>query len=79
VLARRAQLAQLARLGQRLGYLAFLTSLVVFAIGLATRLTDTVVTSLVALMIVGSVLLAPAIVLHYAVRAAADEDRAVGR
>ncbi|MEC8998835.1 MAG: hypothetical protein VYC56_00950 [Actinomycetota bacterium] len=78
VLAKRRRMARLASLGQRLGYLAFLTSIVVFFVGLATEFTDTVATTLVALLIAGSAVLAPAIVLHYAVRAADDEDRAAG-
>ena len=71
-------MARLASLGQRLGYLAFLVSIVVFAAGLATGFTDAVATTLVALLVAGSAVLAPAIVLHYAVRAAEDEDRAAG-
>ena len=76
VLARRHRMARLASLGQRLGCLAFVTSIVVFAVGLGTGFTDGVATTLVVLLIAGSAILAPAIVLHYAVRAAADEDRA---
>ncbi len=78
VLATRRRMARLASLGQRLGYLAFLVSIVVFAVGLATGFTDAVATTLVVLLVAGSAVLAPAIVLHYAVRAAADEDRATG-
>ena len=65
VIARRLRLARLARLGQRLGYL-----------GLSTGFSDGIATALVALLVAGSIILAPAIVLHYAVRAAAEEDRA---
>ena len=75
MLARRASLRRLAHLGQRLGYLAFVISIVVFAIGLSTGFSDGVATSLVALLGAGSFVLAPAIVLHHAVRAADDEDR----
>ena len=75
VLARRASLRRLAHLGQRLGYLAFVVSIVVFAIGLSTGFSDGVATSLVVLLVAGSFVLAPAIVLHHAVRAADDEDR----
>jgi len=75
VIARRFRMARLARLGQRLGYLTFVSSIVVFAIGLSTGFSDGIAAALVALLIAGSVILAPAIVLHYAVRAAADEDR----
>ena len=47
-------MARLASLGQRLGYLAFLVSIVVFAAGLATGFTDAVATTLVALLVAGS-------------------------
>jgi len=77
VLARRASLRRLAHLGQRLGYLAFVVSIVVFAIGLSTGFSDGVATSLVVLLVAGSFVLAPAIVLHHAVRAADNEDRGV--
>ena len=77
VLERRARLARLAHLGQRLGYLAFVISIVVLAIGMSTGLTDDVATSLVALLVAGSFVLAPSIVLHHAARAADHEDRGV--
>ncbi|MCS5677318.1 MAG: hypothetical protein VX782_01340 [Actinomycetota bacterium] len=79
VLVRRDSLRRLARLGQRLGYLAFVASLVVFAAGLASGFSGRVATSLVVLLVAGSIVLAPAIVLHYAVRAADDEDRDTDR
>jgi hypothetical protein len=47
----------------------------VFAIGLSTGFSDGVATSLVVLLVAGSFVLAPAIVLHHAVQAADDEDR----
>ena len=79
MLVRRGSLRRLARLGQRLGYLAFAASLVIFAAGLSSGFSGRVATSLVVLLVVGSVVLAPAIVLHYAVRAADDEDRGAER
>ena len=79
MLVRRESLRRLARLGQRLGYLAFTASLIIFAAGLASGFSGRVATSLVVLLVAGSVVLAPAIVLHYAVRAADDEDRGTDR
>ena len=79
MLVRRDSLRRLARLGQRLGYLAFAASLVIFAAGLASGFSARVATSLVVLLVAGSVVLAPAIVLHYAVRAADDEDQGTDR
>ena len=79
MLVRRDSLRRLARLGQRLGYLAFAASLVIFAAGLASGFSGSVAACLVVLLVAGSVVLAPAIVLHYAVRAADDEDRGTDR
>ena len=50
-----------------------------FGVGLATTFTEGVATSLVALLVGGSVVLAPSIILHHAVRAADAEDRQAGR
>ncbi|MEC8947381.1 MAG: hypothetical protein VYA26_03650 [Actinomycetota bacterium] len=75
ILVRRARLAHFARLGQRLGYLAYGVAILVFAMGMATGFNGVVANTLVVLLVVGSFVLAPAIVLHYAVRAAIDEER----
>lgn len=75
ILVRRARLARFARLGQRLGYLAYGVAIIVFVVGMATAFNDVVANTLVVLLVVGSFVLAPAIVLHYAVRAAIDEER----
>ena len=79
VLARRAQIARLALVGQRLGYLLYGAAVVLFVVGFIVGFTPAVVTTIVAMMIVGSALLAPAIVAGYAVKAAAREDRERGR
>lgn len=79
VLRRRAQVERAARLGQRGGYLLFVVAVVVFFVGFATGFDGTVVTVIVVAMAAGSVLLAPAIVASYAVKAADREDREMGR
>ena len=79
VLARRAQIARLALVGQRIGYLLYSAAIVLFVVGFIVGFTPAVVTTIVAMMIVGSFLLAPAIVAGYAVKAAAREDRERGR
>ena len=78
VLVRRRQLERLANLGQRIGYLFLVVAVVAFFAGLATSyaLWGTVV---IAAMALCTVTLAPAIVLGYAVKAAAREDREAGR
>lgn len=79
VLVRRAQVARLALLGQRVGYLLYGGAVVLFVIGFIVGFTPAVVTTIVTAMIIGSALLAPAIVAGYAVKAAAREDREHGR
>jgi hypothetical protein len=79
VLARRAQIQRLVDLGQRVGYGIFGLSIVLFAYGLAVDLTDGLVTAIIACLVVGSIVLAPAIVFGYGVKAANREDRQQGR
>ena len=79
VRARRAVVRRWAKLGKRLGYLLFLASIVLFMIGFIGRFTDGLVSGIVACLVAGSILLAPTIVLGYAVNATEREDRAAGR
>jgi hypothetical protein len=79
VLARRALVARLALLGQRVGYLLYGAAVVLFVVGFIVGFTPAVVAVIVTAMIIGSALLAPAIVAGYAVKAAAREDREQGR
>ena len=74
LLTRRARLTRLARLGRWVGYLAFGLAIGMLALGLATNFSDDVAAVVVVLLIGGSVVLAPAILLHYAVRGAERED-----
>jgi predicted cation transporter len=74
-LARRAQIARWVDLGQKLGYGLFGLAVVAFLIGFVVGLEDWVVTLIVACLVVGSIVLAPAIVFGYAVRAADRADR----
>ena len=66
-------------LGQRTGYAAFAVAVVAFAVGATTGLSDAVVVVVIGALALGSLLLAPAIVLGYAVRAAERDDRERGR
>lgn len=72
---RRAQAALLAKLGKRVGYTLFLVAIVVFVIGAVTDFPDLAVTVVVTCLVVGSLLLAPAIVVAYGVKAADREER----
>lgn len=78
VLARRRRLARVAEVAQRVGYALFGLAVVLFVVGFAVGLTGGLVAAIVAALVVGSVLLAPAIVVGYAVRAADREDRQRG-
>jgi len=74
-LTRRARIARLTSLGQRIGYGLFAVAVVAFVVGAARGFTAPVVTVVVAALAAGSAVLAPAIVFGYAVKAAEREDR----
>jgi hypothetical protein len=78
VLARRERIRAATDLGQRVGYLAFALAVVVFVIGFVVGFTDIVVTLIVAAIIAGSIILAPAIVFAYAVKAAEQDEQGQG-
>lgn len=75
VLATRRRIARLTRAGQRLGYLLYGLAAIGFFAGLAVGYVPWLVSAIVACLLVGSVVLAPAIVFSYAVRAADRADR----
>ena len=75
VLVRRARIARAVAIGQRLGYALFGLATVAFFYGLATEYTPGLVRVIVGGLLVGSAVLAPAIVLGYAVKAADREDQ----
>ena len=75
---RRQQVARWTRLANRIGYLCFGVAILTFVIGFLVSFNGTVSAIVIASMIAGSVLLAPAIVLGYAVKAAERDDREHG-
>jgi hypothetical protein len=75
VLRRRARIARLTELGQRVGYSLFGLAIVLFVVGFVSGYSDVLVTLIVSCLGVGSAVLAPAIVFGYAVKAAEREDR----
>ena len=79
VLRRRAQIARLADLGQKIGYALFGVAVVAFVVAAVVGFSPAWVTVIVVAMLVGSIVLAPAIVLGFAAKAADREDREVGR
>ena len=79
VLERRRRIARLCVLGQRVGYGCFGLAIVVFVVAFVVGFNGTVVSLIVGCIVAGSIVLAPAIVFGYAVRAAEREDREEGR
>lgn len=75
---RRARIARWVSLGQRTGYGLFLGAIVVFAVGFATGFDGWVGPTIVGCLVGGSLVLAPAIVFGYAVKAADRDDRQRG-
>lgn len=79
VRVKRARVARLVSLGQRVGYALFAIAVAAFFVGFAAGFTDAVVTVIEVCLLIGSIVLAPAIVFGYAVKAAERDDREHGR
>ena len=75
VLIKRARIARLVSIGHRLGYGLFALAIGLFVYARLTKPTNVLTGLIVWSMAVGSVVLAPAIVFGYAVKAADREDR----
>jgi hypothetical protein len=75
VLVRRAAVLRWCDLGQRVGYLCFGASVVLFVIGFVVQFPAWLVTVIVGLMVAGSIVLLPAIIFGYAAKAAEKEER----
>ena len=75
VIVRRRRLARWADRGQRAGYALFAVAIVLFVVGFVTGFSSGVATAVVVALVAGSLVLAPAIVVGYAVRAADRDDR----
>ena len=72
---RRKQASLIANTGRKIGYSIFFLSLIIFAIGFTVEFNNLVAKTLTVLLIVGSIVLAPSILLHYAVRGAEREEK----
>ncbi len=75
ILEKRLKIARLTSFSLRLGAGLYIGAMVLFAIALATEFTPLLTTSMTVLLLAGSVVLAPAMVFHYAVKAAYRADR----
>ena len=79
IAARRARIDRLARTARRAGYGLFAASAAILVAGLIAGLNDLVSVLVVGCLVLGSLLLAPALVVGYGVKAAEREDRRAGR
>lgn len=70
ILAQRERIRTRATQGQRVGYTAFGLATIGFFVGLFTSFSSALVTFVIAMLIIGSVILAIAIQLGYAIRGA---------
>jgi hypothetical protein len=75
---RRATAQRCASLAGRLGYALIGVAVVTFFVAFVTDFDATMATIITAALIAGCVLLAPAIIVGYAVKAAEREDRERG-
>lgn len=78
VRARRAHFARLAALGKRIGYSLFGIAIVAFVIGFVAGFDGLTGTVVIWSIVIGSLVLAPAIVFAYGVKAADRDDRQRG-
>jgi len=75
ILERRAQIARLVQLAQRVGYTVLIIAIVAFAVGLATDFPSWLVTVSIVGLVAAIVILPIPIVLGYGVRAAERDER----
>ena len=78
VRVKRMQVARYSLIANRIGYLLFAVAIAVFVMAFAFGFTQPLVTVITVAMILGSVLLAPSIVLTHAVRATDNEENGKG-
>jgi hypothetical protein len=75
---KRQKVAKYTLLANRIGYLFFALAIATFVIGFAVSFNGAVSAIVIGSLVIGSALLAPAIVLGYAVKAAERDDRERG-
>jgi len=75
---RRAQVGRIVTLARGVGYGLLAVAVIAFFVALATEFNGTMATIVVVSLIAALILLAPSIVLGYAVKAADREDRERG-
>ncbi|MGB9348041.1 MAG: hypothetical protein WCA90_18555 [Ilumatobacteraceae bacterium] len=78
VRVRRAQVAKWTLLANRVGYLFVAVSMALFVIAFAVGFSSTMASLVIVSFVIGCILLAPSIIVGYAVKAAEREDRERG-
>ena len=78
VRARRAQVAKWTLLANRVGYLFVAVSMALFVIAFAVGFSSTMASLVIVSFVIGCILLAPSIIVGYAVKAAERDDRERG-
>lgn len=78
VRVRRAHIAKWTLLANRVGYLFVALAMALFVIAFAFSFNAVMATLVIISLIIGCILLAPSIILGYAVKAAEREDRELG-
>lgn len=78
VRVKRAKIARWTQLANRVGYLFVLIAMVLFVLAFIFDFNSTMATLVIIALIIGCVLLAPSIILGYAVKAAERDDRERG-
>lgn len=79
VRVRRAQIAKWTLLANRVGYLFVALAMALFFMAFLFGFTATMATLVIVCLVIGCVLLAPSIILGYAIKAAERDDREHGR
>jgi hypothetical protein len=75
---KRARIAKYNLLANRIGYLFWAVAISCFVMAFAFGFKGPLVTAVTVCIIIGSILLAPAIVLGYAIKSAEKEDKLNG-
>ncbi len=78
VRVRRAQVAKWTLLANRVGYLFVAVSMALFVIAFAVGFSSTMASLVIVSFVIGCILLAPSIIIGYAVKAAERDDRERG-
>ena len=78
VRATRASVARAVALAKRVGYVLLLGAVVLVIVGLIGDLTTGITTAATVCLVLGALVLGPAIILGYAVNAAERDDRERG-